>query len=230
MARVVKIDNSIKKRFSRIEVGRSVEKKTQRIFFLIVCEGVKTEPNYFLQLKKSLPVGTLDVQMDIVGTGRNTNSLIDYALKYAQRNSKKFDRIWAVFDRDSFKESSFNDAIQNAKNNQIKVAWSNEAFELWFLLHFQYVNNNMSRSGYQKYLEREISAKLQAPYTYKKNDPNTHKILIAHGNQKQAILWAKKLVQNFTCTRYATHNPCTMVYELIEELENPEMVWKILKK
>jgi hypothetical protein len=52
MARIAKIDNAVKKRFERKESKRSVETREKRVYFLIICEGEKTEPNYFEGLKK----------------------------------------------------------------------------------------------------------------------------------------------------------------------------------
>ncbi len=106
--------------------------------------------------------------MTIKGTGKNTESLIDFTLKYRNRSNQKFDRIWAVFDKDSFTEEQFNSAIIRAEANEINCAWSNEAFELWLLLHFQFVNHAMSRRDYQTYLEREITKVSQKKYVYKK--------------------------------------------------------------
>ncbi len=222
MARIAKIDNAIKKKFARVEKNRLVETRVQRVYFLIICEGEKTEPNYFKSLKKDLPTGTLTVaDMTIEGTGKNTESLVDFTIKYRKKSNQKFDRVWAVFDRDSFTEDQFNNAIIRAETNEIKCAWSNEAFELWFLLHFQFVNTGMPRQDYQAYLEREIKRVSQKEYNYKKNDIKTYTILKEYGNQKQAADWAKRLKASHTDTKYAGHNPCTLVYLLIEELFNP---------
>jgi hypothetical protein len=222
MARVSKVDNSIKKRFAREEKKRLVGTREKRVYFLIICEGEKTEPNYFEALKKDLPIGTLVVaDMTIKGTGRNTESLVDFTLKFRQNSNRKFDRVWAVFDRDSFTEDQFNNAIIKAEANEISCAWSNEAFELWFLLHFQFVNNSMSRKDYQSFFEREIKRVSGKVYTYKKNDINTYSILKELGNQAQAIIWAKQLRDLYDDSKHADHNPCTLVYKLIEELFNP---------
>ncbi|MBV8390718.1 MAG: RloB domain-containing protein [Mucilaginibacter sp.] len=223
MARVAKIDNSIKKRFARIERSRVVEVREKRVYFLIICEGEKTEPNYFEALKRDLPIGSLVVtDMTVKGTGKNTESLIDFSINYRKKSIQNFDRTWAVFDRDSFTEDQFNNAIIRAEANQINCAWSNEAFELWFLLHFQFVNNGMPRQDYQSFLEREIKKISKRDYVYKKNDTNTYSILKKHGNQTQAIVWAKSLKEQYNDGRHANHNPCTLVYLLIEELFHPE--------
>ncbi|HNX56987.1 MAG TPA: RloB family protein [Prolixibacteraceae bacterium] len=223
MARVAKIDNAVKKRFSREEKKRKENTRTKLVYFLIVCEGSKTEPNYFLALEKELPFGTVELRID--GVGRNTIGLVEYAIKQRDNACRSFDRVWVVFDKDDFPEANFNNAILKAESNNINCAWTNEAFELWFLLHFQFVNTGMNREDYKSYLEREIQKKSgDANYRYLKNDANTYSILITYGNQEQAVEWAKQLVAKYPSQRYATHNPCTRVHELIEELKNPQEV------
>lgn len=228
MARVAKIDNFLKKRFERDEKKRIVSTRTKLVYFLIVCEGAKTEPNYFIALEKELPPRTVELKID--GTGRNTLGLINYAIKQRDIACKKYDRVWAVFDKDDFPDKNFDNAMQKASSNNINCAWSNEAFELWFLLHFQFVNTGMNREDYKAYLEREIQRKSgNANYKYLKNDQNTYSILKINGNQDQAIEWSKQLMQRYSDQRYASHNPCTRVHELIEELLNPQEVLKRLE-
>lgn len=55
MGRKIKIDNAELKRRSQKEVTRKVGGTPLRKYYLIVCEGVKTEPNYFKQLRNKLP-------------------------------------------------------------------------------------------------------------------------------------------------------------------------------
>jgi hypothetical protein len=228
MARVTKIDNVVKKRFERKEKKRAVGTRNKLVYFLIVCEGEKTEPNYFEALENELPRGT--VELKIAGTGLNTIGLVNYAIKQRDDALRKYDRVWAVFDKDDFPAKNFNNAIRKAEANNIQCAWTNEAFELWFLLHFQYVNTGMNREHFKSYLEREIKTKSgNAAYVYFKNDPNTFSILKKYGNQPQAILWAEQLKQKHTDQRYAYHNPCTRVHELIEELINPQQVLQIIE-
>lgn len=229
MARVAKVDNAFKKRFDRNEKKRTVGTRNKMVYFLIICEGAKTEPNYFSALEKELPRGTIELKID--GTGRNTIGLVKYAIRQRDESIRKYDRVWAVFDKDDFPNKSFNGAIKVASNNNINCAWTNEAFELWFLLHFQYVNTGMNRDDYKAYLEREIINKTgNQSYKYLKNDPKTFSILKIHGNQSQAILWAAQLKLNHTDQRFYKHNPCTLVHELIYELMHPQEVLDKLKK
>lgn len=195
MARKIKIDNAIIKRRERHESKRKMGFKSKRKFFLIVCEGEKTEPNYFNSLRLALPKGVLElVNIDVEGTGMNTISIIKETKKlkksYEKQYLRKIDKVWAVFDRDSFPPDNFNSAItQGEKSNpKINCAWTNEAFELWYLLHFNYYNTGISRSQYQKLLEKEIIRSSGiSDYKYKKNSSEMYSILDKFGNQEFAI-------------------------------------------
>jgi hypothetical protein len=227
MARVIKIDNAYKKRFEREEKKRAVATREKRVYFLIVCEGEKTEPNYFRELEKQLPIGSVELRVE--GMGRNTLGLVEEAIRLQEKSAKKYDRIWAVFDKDDFPDENFNNAIFKAKSKNINCAWSNEAFELWFLLHFQNVSNGMKREVYKGFLEREIQkATGNTEYKYRKNAADTYSLLINYGNLERAKEWADKLCKNYSDERFASHNPCTLVQKLVHELFNPKEVLDLL--
>jgi hypothetical protein len=59
MARKIKIPNERLKRFAREEQKRKKNIRNKRKYYLIVCEGEATEPNYFEGLKQDLPKGVL---------------------------------------------------------------------------------------------------------------------------------------------------------------------------
>jgi hypothetical protein len=55
---------------------------------------------------------------------------------------EEIDEAWVVLDRDAnplnkLDKAHFNQALELAKANHIFAAYSNDAFELWFLLHYQ---------------------------------------------------------------------------------------------
>jgi hypothetical protein len=200
--------------------------------YLIVCEGEKTEPNYFKWYKEELnrlknklahtktpqafDVKELGDDFVIEGTGRNTKSLLEYTIEQRNRATVDYDQVWCVFDRDSFPAQDFNEAIFLAAKQDIKVARSNEAFELWYLLHYDYYDTNISRKQYQDML----SALLNKPY--QKNSESMYEDLQkSGGNQKEAINNAKKLLNIYgSQTDYAAQNPSTTVHELIEALND----------
>lgn len=108
---------------------------------LIVCEGENTEPSYFNQFK----VTSATVQS--VGTGYNTISLVKKAKEIA--GSDKFDQVWCVFDKDAFNDHDFNRAIKLAEKYGYDVAYSNQAFEYWLILHLDdHQGGRMNRDNY----------------------------------------------------------------------------------
>ena len=234
MARKVKIPNHIQKRLERKEHQRKRNSIPKRKYFLIVCEGEKTEPNYFESLKKDLPKGVLtSCRIDIEGTGRNTLSLVQESEKIKERleneTSLVIDKIWVVFDRDSFSSENFNEAINHCKQSspEIGSAWTNEAFELWYLLHFHYYNTPISRDRYQKLIEGNLQPKIGNGYRYEKNSTKMYDILKEYGSLKLAIKFATKLEKDFDGQfDFANQNPCTKVHHLVAELFGLEKLLK----
>jgi RloB-like protein len=197
-----------KSKFAR---GRKEPSKPTRKTYLIFCEGEKTEPNYFKAFRKGAKVE----EFSVLGTGRNTKSIITYALRLRKLDDYAvYDEVWCVFDKDSFTPEQFNTAIQQAYSKNIKVAYTNQAFELWYLLHYEYCESALDRDSYKtrltSYLRKE----------YEKNDPKMYEIL--QPKQADAIRNAKRLVQMHTSNSPAEHNPVTLVYELVEALNSPE--------
>lgn len=226
MARKIKIPNERLKRYDRQEQKRKQNIRAKRRYYLIVCEGEATEPNYFEGLKQDLPKGVLTAyQIDIEGTGRNTQSLLDEALRlkavYEKDSTRTVDNLWVVFDRDSFASTEFNNAINRCAQNKpvIGCAWSNEAFELWYLLHFHYYQNAMRRQQYQQLIEENLRQFAGTGYHYEKNSKEMYPLLKEHGSMDNAIRNGKRLMEAYEVRQdYAHHNPCTMVWKLVEEL------------
>ncbi len=234
MARKVKIPNHIQKRADRTEHKRKRNTRAKRKYFLIVCEGEKTEPNYFESLKSDLPKGVLtSCRIDIEGMGRNTLSLVEQSKsmkeKLESETSLSIDKIWVVFDRDSFDPEHFNEAISLCKNSspEIGCAWSNEAFELWYLLHFHFYNTAISREIYQGLIEGNLKSKIDEDYQYQKNSSEMYDLLKAHGSLEMAIKFATKLEREFEGrSDFAAQNPCTKVHHLVAELFGLEKLLK----
>ncbi len=226
MARKIKVPNHIKKVHNRVDLKRLEETKSKRRFFLIVCEGKKTEPNYFKSLRDSLPKGVLDVcEFSIEGEGYNTESLVKRSLKFKSKWEKeinrKIDKLWVVFDRDSFTPKAFNNAIKTClnKNPKVEAAWTNEAFELWYLLHFHYYNTGINRKKYQDLIEGNFKKKGLKNYEYKKNSTEMFSLVETHGSRENAIRNATNLEKIYAGQyKYSTQNPCTMVHKLVAEL------------
>ena len=195
--------------------------------FLIVCEGTKTEPHYFEALINNY-ISTVR-EVTIEGEGRATVALVDRTLEIKteleRKNAMSFDRVWVVFDKDDFDD--FNEAIKKARKLGFHSAWTNEAFELWYYLHFEYLDTGISREDYIDKLQDAFRKNMgDDNYKYRKGNPDIYNFLRQYGREDLAKRFARKLRALYTGTNYATHKPCTMVDNLVEELEHPERLLK----
>lgn len=199
--------------YSKFLRDNKTGKKEQLPIILIVCEGERTEPNYFDQFEVT------NITIDPRGIGDNTIRLVEYAIKESKRND--YDQVWCVFDKDSFPKDNFNSAVQLAQNNDFGIAYSNESFELWYILHFEFLNSQITRDQYIKKLNNIFKSKKDEgfPDSYKKNDPNIYRILKPY--QHVALKNSKNLSKDYESeliTSSATQCPVTYVYKLVEEL------------
>ena len=213
----IKLDPALERRYARQEERRKSRQMVCTI--LIVSEGTKTEPNYFKSFR-TFNRGTIVYDIEVKGEGDNTINVVDKAIELKSRGD--YDSVWAVFDKDSFPDKNFNAAIEKAENNGIGCAWSNEAFELWYLYHFVNRVTAMSRTEYKKAITEAVNNssnyKLKKPYTYAKNDTDNYRIMTTYGSMENAIKYAEFTSKTYTDKRYSTHNPCTMVYKLVRLL------------
>lgn len=215
-AKKIKIDNASLK-FRKQSQKR--EQKVIRCSVLIVCEGTKTEPHYFEAFAKKQQ-GVIVYDIEVKGLGRGTKDVVEKAIDLKNKNN--YDRVWAVFDKDEFPAKDFNDAIAIGQNNGIGVAWSNEAFELWYLYHFQNVTTGVPRKDYEEKISAAVNAspkyKSKKKYKYTKKDPNNYEIMTTYGSMDSALRFAEAKHLLYTDTRYAIQNPCTTVYRLVKQL------------
>lgn len=203
--------------------GRSKEKT-----FLIVCEGKETEPNYFQgfqEIAHTKRIAFIKIK-EGVGVGI---TVVKTAKQLKEQGNYADDEVWCVFDRDFKKENNnqqnFNSAIKLAIESKLNLAVSNDAFELWFLLHYEYYQSETHRSDYEKMLSIRLGEK------YEKNSETMYEKL--NEKQSDAIKFAKKLWSSH-CNlhgiddpdkltieqRIIIHNinPSTTVYQLVEKL------------
>ncbi|RLT37734.1 MAG: RloB domain-containing protein [Chloroflexi bacterium] len=181
---------------------RAINQREIRQRFLIVCEGKKTEPNYFRKFR--VP----GLVLDIHGLGLDPKNLVNEAV--ARRTDGEYDQVWCVFDRDSWTVDDFNGALSSARERDIQVAWSNEAFELWYLLHFNYHDTAIPRAEYITRLDKVLG------HTYAKNSTEIYDELATR--MGTALKNAAMLLAQYDPPNPATDNPATTVHLLVEEL------------
>jgi hypothetical protein len=131
------------------------------------------------------------------------------------------DVVWIVFDRDSFND--YPGAITSAEEYGMKVAYSNECFELWLLLYFQEVNEHHSRGKLAEMLRgrwEELSGVIVETPKQVKHFP--YGLIHKYGSLENAVARAKILYDKAILAQPDTPwnvSPVTTVYKLIEHLQ-----------
>lgn len=216
------------KKFSEIkrsqdELNTKMQRKTKKLldelppYTYIVCEGTKTEPNYFKEIAKEINDKYFDLtsgkRIVIKGTGRNTKGLLEYARKQVEKEFSQAAVVWLVYDKDDFPLDNFDNteysALERNDIRQYKTAWSNECIELWFLLHFQELSVNIGREEYLHLLKKYCG--------YKKNMENTYELL--KDRTEDAIARAKRQYEGYGDAAPSKRCPATKVFLLVEELK-----------
>jgi RloB-like protein len=112
---------------------------------LIVCEGSKTEVNYFEEVRQEARLPTVHVLVihSFLGT---TPQQIVQAAEEEFCKSKGFEKVYAVFDRDDHLTYANAIAMAEARDGKLKndekehvsfeAIVSVPCFELWLLLHY----------------------------------------------------------------------------------------------
>jgi len=182
----------------------------------------RTEIEYFLEFKHFLRTPLLMPMKEILWTPQE---LIGYVIKWKKKNisNKDKDQVWCIFDVDDFYEkdkSGMIGAIKKAHKNNIKIAYTNECFELWIILHFELLTSPIKRG---KDMEIKIQ-KLFKKYklgTFKKNQ-KVFSLLQSY--QNLAISNSKKLSPasydkiGWNKVLSGEGNPSSNIHMLIEEI------------
>lgn len=195
-----------------------VETKDVGQTILIVAEG-QTETLYF----ESFPVLTLTVET-VNLEGQSKLKLIEATENIVNNSDFKFDKVWCVFDMDikqGEKEySDFDNAIESGISKGYKVAYSNDCFEVWFYLHYNFTDQKNHRKFYYKQLGNMWNCNYEKDG--KKYDfcLKTYSLLESDekASQESAIERAKNLFDNQKDLTFHEQNPITLVYKLVEYL------------
>lgn len=196
------------------KTGRLVR---QRIF--LVCEGAKTEPNYFKALINDCNFQGKPIEVIIVRTVKNTPKELVYEV--AKRKELSIDLAWVVFDRDGYTKHKETFAL--AEELKVNIAFSSISFEIWILLHFTYFKSLFKESH-----EIIEFMKRRKFISYRKNDPNIY-YKIKHLTEK-AIKNSVRL-RDFQFSKYPEkkfyeYNPITNVDILVKNILNLKMIYK----
>jgi hypothetical protein len=200
--------------------GRRYKILSLRKKYLIVTNG-DTEAAYFENYR-----GTTGPKIRIVRRLKDPNLLVKKAIAERERRSKKgetFHEAWIVMDRDKFvgnngDEEQYRAALKVARENNIEVAFSDDSFELWYVLHYQDLKAPTTRKELIKLLEKHRAKRYEKGV---KGDLY-HEILHLRDD---AMRRAHQLFKQAD-SQPSTSNPCTRVHILVERLidNDPRLV------
>ena len=199
-----------KQRNARVSNKRDIKNK-----ILIVCEGEKTEVNYFKEIRIEKRIPDKLVQIKNCSLGTNPKKVLECAIKesgYKRGKFENFDEVWIAIDRDEHQD--FAQTILEANSKNINVACSNPCFELWLLLHFENQTAHIERQN--------VISKLSKHMSYAKNMNSSYfatkeKLQFATENAKKLILKHKIDCEKFDNCEC---NPMTTMQELVEKIIN----------
>lgn len=221
--------------------------------FIIFCEDEISEYHYFKWFETSI------IKVNIINKQKSMLSNVTKAITYCHNNDILWFKegkyvlesegieIWCVFDRDkeanetqiNEKNNEFNISIRTANDNGIKVAWSNDAFELWILLHLMDIDSDNPETTERKFYYEQLTNYFKSHTN--PNDELAKVLKYAFFNYKQnmkgrdnfiniirreilpythtAIERSKKLLQvHNEKDNYYEKKPCTLVHQLVEVL------------
>ena len=193
------------------KITRTVGVRPVKQSFLIVCEGLNTEPDYFNAFRLT------SARVKAVGKGLGTISLVKEAIgirEEERRKGKTYDHYWVVFDKDDFPDEDFNEAIRLAEVNGFHAAWSNQAFEFWFILHFICYRGPLHRSRYAEMLTKLTGI----PYS-KKQGVAASLYNLLFPRMDTAITNAKLVLADFPGISPAKAESATTVFLLAKQLK-----------
>lgn len=171
---------------------------------MVFTEG-ETEEGYFKKFK---------VRCKTI-RGGNALHIVEEAILQKKNVKKHHDQYWVVFDKDDTSLSDFLKAIQLTEKHKIKVAYSCEAFEVWWLFHFMQIKAPIQRKEYEKKIKYYLKN-----YSERAKGLAQGELMWRLLNNKinEGISNAKEAHQKFILPKEAFDQSITTVYELVELL------------
>lgn len=202
-------------------MGRRTNEMQPKNVFYIFTNG-KTEEVYFNLLKSKNNVYQIKVKF----INGNARYLLEKIIE-EKGQLKNCNQIWAVFDIDNaYEEQALYPALKLGEEHKIHIAYSNIAFEVWLLSHYQELSKNLNNNELIKKMNDLFKGSLRLDREYNKATENDLKkyfvdkrVPIAVENAKKVHQsWIKKLGDSNKKYPIEKWNPCTTVYELVEAL------------
>ncbi len=214
-------DDLFKKRKARTAQDQARRKASRAPYekVLIVCEGEKTEPNYFNELIDFYEINTANVKVD-GSCGSDPLSVVDYAIAQYKRElatGEPYNKVYCVIDRDS--HPNFTAALQKLNSQKpvrvFHAAVSVPCFEYWLLLHFNYTKAAFMAAGNKSAGDRALDELKKYWPDYGKGNHGAfshllEQLVFAKANAARGLIHAQQT---------GSINPSTQVHELVSYLQ-----------
>lgn len=195
---------------------------------LIVCEGEKTEPLYFNEIRDYYEINSANIRIS-GDCGSDPISVFNHAYELYADDSKKgdaYDRVYCVFDQDSYHlpPNKYQQAIDKIKGSKPKDTFfaitSVPCFEYWLLLHFTHTTAPFNQVGETSVGKATLNALRVYWPEYNKASEGTfearlNELDFAKANAARALIAARD---------NHTDNPSTYVHELVDYLQNIKVI------
>jgi hypothetical protein len=240
-----KIFQKKKQELEKKDFKRNTNDKCTVPDVIISCEDSVSAPTYFKMLIHNLIDNKLITQDSFVivpHTGAtNPTGVLKNLKSYEDdqgKTYKDFEHKWIVIDRDvervnggGHTAKDFNEAIKNAKSTKAKynidVAYANDSFELWYLLHFCYRDSAILRDELNTIIIKNLKDKNPHIFSRLNKDnikkENYTKLIFKEllDLQDTAIKNSKRLLSSYLESHNPeTDNPSTTIHILVELLNS----------
>ncbi|MDA8030047.1 MAG: RloB family protein [Alphaproteobacteria bacterium] len=180
---------------------------------LVVCEGKKTEPNYFEGLANELKIKTANIK--ITGeSGSAPKSVVDHAKNLcqdAENIGNSFEEVYCVIDKDRHPDyPNTLEQIRQLESKGFHAIPSVPCFEYFLLLHFKYTTKPFPKC---KHVESALKKHLP---DYDKGDKNMFANFSGHLETAKTNA-AKSLAH---ANNSETDNPSTKAHELVQYMQD----------
>lgn len=206
---------------SWMQPRRDCHKMIQPEYHLIVTEGTETEPPYFKAMGAIINSNYPDrINIKVEGKGDNTLSLYNKAKKLVARSATVYRHVWVVYDTDDFPATHIDETarlceVDSNAETTYHAIWSNQCVELWFLLHFSFLQSDLHRNEYWPKLTEILKSLGEGEY--RKNRDDMYRILYPY--MDAAIANAKKLEKINAGKSPSKSAPGTMIHTLVGKLK-----------
>jgi hypothetical protein len=184
-------------------------------YVLIVCEGEKTEPNYFKSMVKIHRLSSANVVVR-PSTGSDPVSVVRFGL--TELENKKYDKVFCIFDRDG--HANYDEALKIVSKynlsypRKLTAITSWPCFEFWLLLHFTFSSAPFEKTAAKSSCDMVLSRLRSYFPTYAKGGAETYEDLRCYLDT--AMKNSVRLSKQNKDSQFV--NPSTKVHELVDYL------------